>query len=475
MATTELNSFNKYPEFRTNNGINSVIQFIATGILPPNLTNRQANRVQDKFGAGSGFIVILIHGNQELFYNPNPQYDIEVVRPGNKNNRLQLIYDNIRKGLGQGLLNFYHQVAMSYLGILKRESDAWLKQHGDYQVSRVPVKHINRPIVVAEEGPNALWAIDLIDMSSYNAPGRNGNMRYIFHCVDYFSSKTFARAIPNRNNTTAPGTPGGTLANAFLNIINVDAGGLPPESVVVDAEFAMGSFLMTCAALHVVVRKTTSYTPESNGKIERFNRTLRKVMRAYFIRTNDIQWVNHLPDFVENINNQQQQSGRTANQLWAPGYNPKPAGYVIPPRFRLTDQMGPAQWRENQERHNVTKGERAVAPAAFNNRVYNVGDLVRVKFMKLNNRMREAYKTGFRWNNVAIHKSPLISSIHSVVPATNIRRQAYTIIDPFGAVIQQGAVPKLFFSSELIPVPNVNTPVSFPATFVRALYLNRLH
>jgi hypothetical protein len=95
--------------------------------------------------------------------------------------------------------------------------------------------------------------------------------------------------------------------------------------------------------------------------------------------------------------------------------------------------------------------------------------------MKLNNRMLEAYKTGFRWNNVAIHWSPLISSIHSIVPATNIRRQAYTILDPFGQVIQQGAAPKLFFSSELIPVPNVNTPVSFPATFIRALYLKRLN
>ena len=136
MAKTELNSLNKYPEFRTNNGINSIIQFINVGVLPPNLSIRQANRFQDKFGPGSGFMVRLVNGNQELFYNPNPQYDIEVVRPGNKNNRLQLIYNNIRRGLGQGMLNFYHQAAMSYFGILKRESDAWLKQHGDYQVQR---------------------------------------------------------------------------------------------------------------------------------------------------------------------------------------------------------------------------------------------------------------------------------------------------------------------------------------------------
>ncbi len=116
-----------------------------------------------------------------------------------------------------------------------------------------------------------------------------------------------------------------------------------------------------------------------------------------------------------------------------------------------------------------------MGPAAFNNHVYHVGDLVRVKFMKLNNRMREAYKTGFRWNNVAIHWSVFISSIWSVVSATNVRRKGYTLFDPWGNVIMAGAAPKLFFSNELIPVSNANVPVSINSVkFARALYINRL-
>ena len=183
-----------------------------------------------------------------------------------------------------------------------------------------------------------------------------------------------------------------------------------------------------------------------------------------------------MADFVANINNQQQSgSGFTANQLWSPGYQARPPGYVVPPVFRVTDQMGQPQWHEAAERYHVTRAERLVAPAAYN-LVYPVGDLVRVKFMKLNNRVRQAYKTGFRWNNVAIHWSAFTSSIRSIVPATNVRRQAYTLFDPWGNVIMQGAAPKLFYSNELIPVPNINLPVSIqPQTFARALYINRLN
>ena len=124
-----------------------------------------------------------------------------MVRPGNKLNIMNLIYNKLQRGLGTGLSSFYDQVCMSYLGILKRESDAFLKQHGDFIVTRMPVKHINRPIVAKR--PNKIWCVDLIDMSSYTPP-RNGNMRYIFHCVDYFSGKSFARAIPNRKNLSHP-------------------------------------------------------------------------------------------------------------------------------------------------------------------------------------------------------------------------------------------------------------------------------
>ena len=137
--TTELKKLNHYVEFRTNAGIDDVIHFLNTGVVPGGMNARQTATYNRKFGPGTGFVVRVVAGNNELFYNPNANYNLEVVRPGNHLARLQLIYNDNSRGLGTGLSTFYHQVCMSYLGILKREIDAFLKQHGDYQLTQIPV------------------------------------------------------------------------------------------------------------------------------------------------------------------------------------------------------------------------------------------------------------------------------------------------------------------------------------------------
>ncbi len=109
------------------------------------------------------------------------------------------------------------------------------------------------------------------------------------------------------------------------------AGGVFPRSIVVDSELIRSSFGQLCL-----------FIASSNGKVELGNRTLRKVMRAYFVRSNDIKRANHLQDFVSNINNQQQ-SASSPQISWIRENQPRPPGYIMPPSFRVTDQMGQPQ------------------------------------------------------------------------------------------------------------------------------------
>lgn len=97
MSSRELKRLNHYPELRTDNGINAIIQFIANGNLPAGLNARQIARYNQKFGAGSGFVVR--NHNQDLFYNPNENIDLEVVRPNQRQARIQLIYNDIQRGM----------------------------------------------------------------------------------------------------------------------------------------------------------------------------------------------------------------------------------------------------------------------------------------------------------------------------------------------------------------------------------------
>ena len=467
MATTRLKTLNHYPEFRTNPGIDSIILFLQTLALPPGLNVRQTTRWLEKFDpATSGFVVR--HGN-ELFYNPpNQNIDLEVVRPQHRQARIQLIYDDIRRGLGVGLTAFYHQVCMSYLGISKALTTEFLNRQGDVQVGRVPInKIVNRPIV--PETCNSIYGMDIIDMTNYPAIG-NQNMQYILTVVDYFSGKCWARGIPNRLNNAV----NHTLSDAFEDICTNETHTWP-LSLICDSEFAIGHMRFFLNSHHIQIRKASSYFPHSVGKIESLNKIVRTKIKAYLVRTNAVIWHPRLQDFIANINSQQQSTtGRTRDQIWTPGHPVVPNNAMLPYR-PLNDQYTPAELQHYMERYHNERAAHLVGLTHTNNHVYHVGDMCRIKLTKISNVMRRLRETHWGINRVALHFSPLRVMIHSVVPATRTRRVAYTLSHN-GYVMLQGGVPKLWFSSELTPSPNIGAVEThvFPQDIPRSLFINRL-
>lgn len=468
MSSRELKRLNHYPEFRTNAGINSIIHFIVNGVFPAGLNARQTARYNQKFGAGSGFVVR--HHNQDLFYNPNVNIDLEVVRPNLRQARIQAIYNDIQRGLGNGLNTFYHQIAMSYLNITKALTDDFLRSQGDYKVGIVPHKLVNKPIT--SKVPNERWGCDLIDMRAYPPVG-NQNRRYILSVIDYFSGRVFARSLTNNQNNQA--NP--TLSNA-MNDICVNEAHTFPHIIQSDGEFAVGAFRNWCNLHNIQFIRTTSYTPVSNGKIERANREIRKKMKAGFVRNNNFIWNNHLQDYILNIN--QQQSSRnhqTPLQLWTQGYNPHPAHHIVPPLLPLNDNMNLIQRQNHQEAYEDNRARRIVA-LGRTPPVFQVGDLVRIKLLVLSNTMRQQRENNIGWNKVAVHYSPQIYQVHNAIhhPANFVRRDEYILTDNAGNVLMSGGVPKRFFSNELIlvPVPHTQTHIN-PLTTQRALQINRFH
>ena len=157
MATQELKRINAYS--MTNADINDAIAFINSGyvLFPAGMNARQRARLNQKFGAGTGFIA----AGGELRYNPNANINVPVARPANRVAIIQNVYNH--EGLGKGLESFYKAVAMQYLNIQKKMTDAFLKSQGDYIVAKVPQKQTtNAPIITSV--PNERWGIDLIDM-----------------------------------------------------------------------------------------------------------------------------------------------------------------------------------------------------------------------------------------------------------------------------------------------------------------------
>lgn len=136
-------------------------------------------------------------------------------------------------------------------------------------MTKIPYKLVNRPIT--SRVPNERWGVDLINMEAYPPVG-NANRQYILTAVDYFSGKVFARGILNRNNNA----DNPSLSNAINDICVNDAQNTFPHIIQGDGEFAVGAFRIWCNNNDIQFIKTTSYTPNSNGKVERVNREVRK-------------------------------------------------------------------------------------------------------------------------------------------------------------------------------------------------------
>ena len=454
--TQRLKTLNHIPEFATDAGIAQVINYINTGNFPPGLTPRQQNRYAQKF---IGFVVV--HGL--LRYRPNVNINLVVCLNANRAVVIQNIYNNIQRGLGQGLASFYRQVCETHLNIKKSDTDAFLRRQGDYQITRIPKRpRVNKPI--QEEDCNSRWACDLIDMNSYTSPA-NGMRRWILTVIDYFSGKIFARSLTNKRLPT--------VWTNFQNIMNTN--NTVPHILQADGEFNQGVFLANAIAAGIRFIPTNVYSPTSNGMVENANKQIRRIIRANFIRNNNFIWTPHLAQYISNLNSQvKARSKQSPDDLWTPGYNPLAAAHV---RYAgpLTDN---STLQERQDYHNNyldRKTARQLQTGAVA-RNFNVGDSVRIRLENVSTLMRARTKSGISKNLNAIHFSPEVFTITNVRNfAPQPRPNEYYINDPAGNVVRSGVVPKVFYGSDLLFVPPGSVNVSIaPATVARANHLNRL-
>ena len=119
LQSNDIKRLNAYSEFKTDQGIDGVIAYLNSKannddplVYPANITRRQKNRYDEKYG--HNFIVV----DNEIKYEPaqhngvvNPvKISLVVVRPEMKQAKLQALYLNVKLGMGVGINQFYYQV-----------------------------------------------------------------------------------------------------------------------------------------------------------------------------------------------------------------------------------------------------------------------------------------------------------------------------------------------------------------------------
>lgn len=280
-------------------------------------------------------------------------------------------------------------IRQQYDNISRDDVSKFLANDPTHQIHKPLNRRVtSRPIIVKNRATVA--QIDLIDMQKFT--GYNGQKRYILTYVDLFSKWCAARALPNKNQPT--------VVAALANILDSMPASWRPRTIQADngSEFQTQMENMLTARRIKLVH-SSPYNPSTQGQIERLNRSLKSMIFEYFTRAGTKNYIDHLQDFVDNLNNTKHKStGYTAKYLMElPSLSPELIKEIQDRMRKLAEQNSAIQ----------------VEPQEF-----KVGDYVRIA-LTANAAVR---KNAFR-KKIDANWSPTVFQIHSISEPTTAGAQ----------------------------------------------------
>jgi transposase InsO family protein len=338
------------------------------------------------------------------------------------------------------------------LNISRKQTEEFLKKQPVYQLTTVRAKKQQKPIFATF--CNEKWGADLIDMNQYVK--QNRQFRYILSVIDYFSRKVFAYALKKKDFKTT--------IKAFDHIIAEQSENTYPYSMITDngSEFQLKNW---CEEHNIKLMHTESHSPTQNSLVENLNGSIRRVIRQNFVRTNSLNWVDHLPLILENLNNKKHGTTKSApNKLWTKGKN----------KVRKVRTSNSLRQNTHQLQYQVlekTKERAEKQIEALKHQTFEVNDTVRISTASLSANIRKTMKAGHS-KNVVVRFTPKIYRVCHVIRPLNtaFQLEKYQVEDDKGDIVlaefkinkpNQALRPKSFFATELLKVdPNTATHIT---------------
>jgi hypothetical protein len=229
-------------------------------------------------------------GNK-IIYQP---LNLEVIPFEEKENKLKEIFETDKNIVGKGIYGLFKYLQSKYIGFTRNDIQEFMQsKNSNYQMRQPLTTRTNKPII--SKFPNQLWGIDLIDMNELSP--NNYRWRYILNVVDIFTRKVWLTRLKRKEAID--------VKMEFENICQ--RAGVKCNSLISDnGKEWLGEFQQFCKDNDIQQRFTRSYSPEANGVVERSNKDIRKILRAYLIENNNLQWYNILDEIEENKNNSYQ-------------------------------------------------------------------------------------------------------------------------------------------------------------------------
>jgi transposase InsO family protein len=202
---------------------------------------------------------------------------------------LKKLYFNTETGY-TGAIRLYDQTKQRYTGITRKLVFEFLRKNSVHQQhhSTLP-KRTFKPIV--SKAINNIWQVDLIDMAAISSFNNRHNFAMVI--IDLFSKYAWVR--PMRNKTSD------TTRDTIKDII--DTNGTKPKAIQSDngLEFTskFDQYLKSQSIKHIF---SSSHTPQSQGAVERLNKTLKGFLYRYMTANNTKRWYNVFDEIATSYN-----------------------------------------------------------------------------------------------------------------------------------------------------------------------------
>ena len=278
------------------------------------------------------------------------------------------------------------------LPISRRQIMEWLKHQQVHQLTQ-KTKKVSKFQSTILKAPFQQIGIDLIDMNKL----KFNNYRYILTGIDLFSKYAWVYPMKTKDETLK-----------YLKKM-IDSMPKKPASIRSDngAEFKNRNVANYLEGERITQIFSLSYTPQSNGQIERFNGTLKRLIKKNILIDNNKNWVAMLNLLVKNYNNSKQATTK---------YTPEE---IINGNQEMWNKV------EENIRKKVTKGQRV------DKVTLKIGDIVRVK-------IAERDRSGLAWSE------DIYKIIKIVQPKDIIRKVVYRLKDK-----ENKTLPQVYYSHEL--------------------------
>eukprot|EP00732_Lithocolla_globosa_P001487 Lithocolla_globosa_v1_NODE_752_length_3331_cov_1184.225275.p1 type:complete len:350 gc:universal NODE_752_length_3331_cov_1184.225275:1932-883(-) len=175
-----------------------------------------------------------------------------------------------------------------------KEIKQFLESQETEQIHKI--KKVKKNLYFPIMGVTGTYQADLTFFRKYKKS--NGGHEYILTCIKINTRKAYAKALKTKSEKE--------VNTKFEEIIN-EAGDMTSVSTDAGSEFQK-SFTKLLKKYNITHYITNAGDKNKQGKVERFNRTIRERIEKYLTSRNTNKWVDVLDSLVRNYNNTEHSS-----------------------------------------------------------------------------------------------------------------------------------------------------------------------